>query len=143
MTTDQSLAGIAILVVEDDFLIADDLSRELRDEGALVLGPAASLAQGLAQLAERRPDLAVLDIDLDGQPVFPLAEALRAHAVPFLFATGLEADALPDRFRDVPRFDKPVRLQAIIAALGVLQLSQAADPGWTAAESRPPRAAPD
>lgn len=141
MTTDQSLAGITILVVEDDFLIADDLSRELRDEGARVLGPAASLAEGLAQVADQRPDLAVLDIDLDGQPVFPLADALRAQAVPFLFATGLDPEALPERFRDVPRFDKPVRLQAVIAALGVLQLSQATDPGWT--DLRPPRAAPD
>jgi DNA-binding response OmpR family regulator len=132
MAGDRFLAGTAILVVEDAALVADDLSRELSDEGAIVLGPATTIGEAFAVLDARRPDLAVLDIDLGGTPVFPVADALAACGVPFLFATGLAAEALPDRFRDVPCFAKPVRLQAIIAALGVLQLSQAGDPGWTA-----------
>jgi len=131
MPADRFLAGTTILVVEDAALVAADLARELRDEGAVVLGPAATIDEAFAELDARAPDLALLDIDLGGTPVFPLADALTARGIPYLFATGLAAETLPDRFRDVPCFTKPVRLQAIIAALGVLQLSQTPDRSWT------------
>lgn len=116
---ERTLRGCRILVVEDEFLIADELATELADAGAVVLGPAGSIDRALALIeAEGRIDGAILDVNLGGEPVFPAAERLRARGVPFLFTTGYDGSAIPERFRDVVRCEKPIGIWRITQAVG-------------------------
>ncbi|TDW67372.1 response regulator receiver domain-containing protein [Novosphingobium sp. PhB55] len=102
------LADIHVLVVEDEYLIAVELASALEDEGVAVIGPASSLAEGeQLRRAAGRIDGAILDINLRGESVFPLADTLQHDAVPFLFSTGCDAREIPDRFIDIPRCEKP------------------------------------
>lgn len=107
------LCGCRVLVVEDDFLIADDFSRRLAAQGAEIVGPAATLegARDLVDVAGQRIDIAVLDVNLRGTLVFPLARHLYAAGIPFLFCTGYGEDPISDCFREVTRFEKPLSHQ--------------------------------
>lgn len=116
---DRWLEQCRILVVEDEYLLADELATELADCGAQVLGPAPNVERALALLdAQPLPDGAILDINLGGEPAFPVADALIGHGVPIVFTTGYDAGALPDRFADIPRCEKPINIRRITAALG-------------------------
>lgn len=113
------MSGMSVLVVEDDFIVAYDMQMMLEEQGARVLGPAHSLAEGLALLEQERPTVAVLDVNLGGEYVFPLAEALRDRQVPFVFAT---AYADEDRLfsaaaQGAPRLSKPVLPNVLITQL--------------------------
>jgi CheY-like chemotaxis protein len=105
----QSLHGCRVLLVEDDFLIADDFLRRLHSAGAEVIGPAATL-DGAMALYEScgRVHFVVLDINLRGTTVFPLAARLRADDVPFLFCTGYGEEVIDGSFQNVQRFEKPI-----------------------------------
>lgn len=112
------LAARRVLVVEDEYLLADDLRQELADAGALVVGPAPSVAQALELLeAERELDAAVLDINLRGETVFPVADALTARGIPFLFTTGYDAGIIPARFAAATCCSKPIAMSRIVAAV--------------------------
>lgn len=106
------LRGCRVLVVEDDFLIADDFSRRLVAHGAEIIGPAATL-DAARQVLDRAGsvDVAVLDVNLRGTVVFPFARHLEAMGVPFLFCTGYGEDPIGECFRDVTRFEKPLSHQ--------------------------------
>jgi CheY-like chemotaxis protein len=118
---EQKLQGSRILVVEDEYLLADDLSETLIEAGAEVLGPIASIEEATALIAEEPEiDAAVLDVNLRGDMVFPVADALRARGIPFAFATGYDEWALPERFADVPRVEKPFKGFRVAAVLGSL-----------------------
>ena len=106
---DPSLARRRILVVEDEYFLAVDLERELTAAGATVIGPAPSIEDALA-LIESSPevDAAVLDINLGGEMSYPVADALTTRFVPFLFATGYNAQDIPTRYARVTRLDKPI-----------------------------------
>lgn len=113
-----SLRGRRILVAEDDYLLAGDLREMLERHGTQVLGPVPGVADALRLLErEAAPDAAVLDINLGGEMVYPLADALRARGVPFVFATGYDAWAIPDVYAAVPRFEKPVEARHVMQAL--------------------------
>lgn len=112
-----SLCGRRILVVEDDFVLAQDLREELEKQGAEVMGPAATVAAALDLLeAEPAPCAAILDLDLGGVRVYPVARALQTQGIPFLFATGYSGEALPEAYADVPCVEKPVIVEAELAA---------------------------
>lgn len=116
--TDDLLRGRRILIVEDEYLLANDLHDVIREAGAEVLGPVPSVAAALALIAaEAVIDAAVLDVNLRGEMVFAVADALVARGVPFTFATGYDHWALPDRFADAPRVEKPLKGRQIRAAL--------------------------
>jgi len=106
-------------VVEDDFIVAYDMQTMLEEQGARVLGPATSLAEAKALLAKERPTVAVLDVNLNGEYVFPLADELRAKEVPFLFATAYadEDRLFPETARNVARLSKPVLPNVLIGQL--------------------------
>ena len=109
---DASLRGRRVLVVEDEYLIAEDLREQLLSCGADVLGPVACVADALALLADgAEPDLAILDIGLGGEKVYPVADALRTRGIPFVFATGYDVWVIPKRYADDPRTEKPVALR--------------------------------
>jgi CheY-like chemotaxis protein len=113
------LDGLRVLVVEDRGLIASQLAQILCQAGCTVVGPAATLMAGL-DLAQREGnalDAALLDIDLRGEPVYLLAEALRASEVPFMFLTGYGQMVIPETWRDAPRLEKPVNASSLRNAL--------------------------
>ena len=103
-----TLAGRRILVIEDEYLLADDMGQALAQLGAEVIGPVPSLKRAVEILDADRPiDAAVLDIDLRSQASFPIADMLMARGVPFVFASGYGRAALPSRYEDTPLWVKP------------------------------------
>ncbi|ONG58161.1 hypothetical protein BKE38_03470 [Pseudoroseomonas deserti] len=118
LTQTRLLAGRAILVVEDQYVIAEELAQLLLQLGAQVIGPFARVDIDLA--AQPRPDAALLDIHLRGRPVFALADRLRAEGVPLLFLTGYDASVLPPAYRDLPWLSKPVDARQLATALAGL-----------------------
>jgi len=101
------LDGMRILVVEDEALIAIDIEAQLRLLGGVVIGPEGRLDRAL-ELAQRVPvDGALLDINIQGGLVFPVAEVLLARRVPVVLSTGFGPEWLPARFRGLPFLRKP------------------------------------
>lgn len=124
---DRPLRGARVLVVEDEFLIASLLADALERLGASVVGPASSVAQALG-LAGEPLALALLDVNLKGTRVFPVADALRARRVPMIFVTGYDA-TLPGPYAAAPRLTKPVRLDTLRRIVTASLTAAAADPG--------------
>jgi DNA-binding response OmpR family regulator len=96
-----------ILIVEDDFLVATLLAEIFESVGWQVVGPVAHLATALDAAAGEGFDAAVLDVDLGGQTVYPVAEVLDARRVPFVFVTAYGREALPPLFCRRPHLGKP------------------------------------
>lgn len=118
MTRSRLLEGRNVLVVEDEYFIADDMRRVFEENGATVIGPVGSVEDALAILSEAPPiDGAVLDINLRQTMVFPIADLLRQRGVPFVFATGYESIVIPERLRDAVHCEKPVEAARIADAL--------------------------
>lgn len=112
------LKGWRVLVVEDEYLVADDLRRELETCGAQVIGPAPRIADALALLSvTTQLDAAILDVNVAGRCVTPVAAELTRRGVPFVLATGYDAWALPSPLDTAPRCEKPVDLASIARAL--------------------------
>ncbi|WP_407528053.1 response regulator [Methylobacterium oryzisoli] len=112
------LQGLCLLIVEDDWHIASDLAETLEGAGARVIGPVGSVKGALALIAaQARLDGAVLDINLADELVYPVADALAARRVPFVFATGYDAGVVPAAYATVTRHEKPVDLAALAADL--------------------------
>jgi DNA-binding LytR/AlgR family response regulator len=114
-----ALAGRRILVVEDEYLVAADVAERLEEEGAIVVGPARSCVDALALVDRVSVDAAVLDINLGAEPAYPIAEALRAARVPFVFASGYDEVAIATEYVDVPRCQKPIDHEALAKLLAV------------------------
>jgi CheY-like chemotaxis protein len=111
--------GCRYLVVEDEYFIAADLTHLLESLGIEVVGPAASVQEAL-RLVENdggRLDGAVLDINLRDERVYPVADALRARGVPFVFTTGYDAAGVPSSYADAPRCEKPVDKARLVRCL--------------------------
>jgi CheY-like chemotaxis protein len=112
------LAGRRILIVEDNFIIAAALARILKAQGAEPIGPAATVSDALALIAQdERIDGAALDINLRGKMVYPVADALRAKNVPMVFMTGYDVKSIAPAYREVPCMQKPVTVGLLIEAL--------------------------
>jgi two-component sensor histidine kinase len=109
------IAGLRVLIVEDSLLLAMELEAGLEDSGVEVVGCAAELSAALRML-ELSFDAAVLDADLNGQSVAPVAEILRREGRPFVFATGYADKAAPMGF-DAPIVRKPYNVHQIARAL--------------------------
>lgn len=113
------LDGLTILIVEDDYWQANELAAALAHAGARIVGPAATLSAARVLVAAGlRIDVAVLDINLRGAHVFPLAEELQRHAVPVVFATGYDADMVPATLVAIERCEKPLFGDVLLAAVG-------------------------
>lgn len=101
--------AIKVLVVEDEYLIASDISNALSAQGDEVVGPFATVGGAMAALdSGSEIDVGLLDINLRGEEVFALADALRERRIPFLFASGYDKSVVPDRFKNVMHRQKPV-----------------------------------
>lgn len=106
MPDDKPLQDRRILIVEDEYFIADDMRLVVEGAGGIVVGPFAELDDVLGH-AGARVDAAVLDINVKGMLSFDLADRLRRRGVPFCFATGYDGEILPERFSQVLRIEKP------------------------------------
>ena len=116
--TDLSLNGMRVLIVEDNYVVADALRYLIDGYDGAVTAIVPSVERALAALAANPVDIAVLDINLHGASVVPLAEHLSAQGVPFVFLTGYgDAELLPEHLRGRPRFDKPVQAERLVEAM--------------------------
>ena len=115
-----SLEGVTVLLVEDQALIALELQMELEMAGATVIGPVANLSDAVAAAEAGGFAVAILDIDLVGEDVFPVADILVERGVPFVFHTGHGIKADLAQSYEAPVCIKPLPGDAIIRALAQL-----------------------
>ena len=113
----QAFAGRRVLVVEDESLVAMLLETILEDMGCLAVGPAATVDEGLRMASDEAVDAALLDVNVAGRQVFPVAHALKDRGVPFVFSTGYGEGGLPDEWRGQPTLQKPFTEAAVRDAL--------------------------
>ncbi|MCC6890723.1 MAG: response regulator [Hyphomicrobiales bacterium] len=106
-----------VLVVEDDALIRLLIEDMLADLGFTIAAHAGRVTDALAALGSTAFDLAILDINLNGESSAPVAEALAERGTPFVFATGYGEHGLPDRFRNRPLIKKPFQIEGLRRAL--------------------------
>ena len=107
------MQGRSILVVEDDYMIAQDVQDDLEEAGATVIGPVPAVSEALHLIESTPIDAAVLDVNLGEERSFPIAEALEARAIPFLFATGYNSADIPDEWQRAVIVMKPLRIAAV------------------------------
>nr|WP_281373737.1 response regulator [Parvularcula dongshanensis] len=113
------MRGKRVLLVEDEALVAMELELAIENVGAEVIGPASTLARAEEATRAERIDAAILDINLNGQDVFPVADYLVARGIPFVFQTGHgQRRDLVERYPDVPICKKPQPSSAVLQALG-------------------------
>jgi CheY-like chemotaxis protein len=106
-TSRGDLNGLHVLVVEDEAAISLLLEDMLLDFGCEVVGPAARLSAALDAVTKEHIDIAILDVNLAGEPIYPVAEALEARSIPFVFSTGYGSQGIKDAYRDRPVLQKP------------------------------------
>jgi DNA-binding response OmpR family regulator len=114
------LPGRRVLVVEDNPLLALDIDDALTASGAEVIGPALDFDSGMALLREDALDGAVLDIDIGGRPVWPIARGLREDGVPFVFVSGDCDKGLPDDLVGAVCLAKPALTEAILTSVSAV-----------------------
>jgi CheY-like chemotaxis protein len=115
------LEGLRILVVEDNFLAAEVVRDALERSGCIVVGPVGRVADGVNLAEQEKLDGAVLDINLNGDRCFPIADALTRRGVPFVFLTGYDSSSVvPRELQATRRLGKPVLEHELIDALGKL-----------------------
>ncbi len=114
----QTLSGLRVLVVEDNYLVAGAIAQNLKTRGAAVIGPAPTVERALELVEANEFDAALLDIDLQGSTAAPVALRLRARGTPFVFLTGYGSEgALPEELADHPRIAKPLPMEDLAAAV--------------------------
>ena len=125
---DKSAAGKRIIVVEDEPMIRMLLQDMLADLGYTLAGEAGRLDEAV-ELARRGDfDLAILDVNLNGQPIAPVVDILIERKLPFVFASGYGQRGVPDPFRGIPTLQKPFQAEALAQAIA------AAAPGVAASD---------
>jgi DNA-binding response OmpR family regulator len=112
--SDLRLDGLSVLILEDEYILADDAQRVLQRAGAKVLGPFGDALEALTAVERIRPDCAVLDLNLGTGPDFGPARALRAYGVPVLFFSGYDTAVVPADFRQAHFLQKPVHMPMIV-----------------------------
>jgi CheY-like chemotaxis protein len=121
MTDTAKLAGLRVLVVEDEMMVSMLIEDMLTDLGCTVIGPASRLDEAIELVNGSELDCAVLDVNLGGQPIFPLADLLRERGRPFAFATGYGDAGLREADKGTPVLQKPFREGDLARVLGELK----------------------
>lgn len=116
-----SLTGRRVFVVEDEMMVAMLIEDMLGELGCEIVGPAGRIEDALAIVGEAAIDAAVLDVNLNGQETYPVADILKRRGIPFIFATGYGVGGLAERFSTTPVLQKPFQqrdlARMLIAAL--------------------------
>lgn len=107
MDQQRKLEGLSILVVEDEYFIADELKQLLKAHGAKTVRISGQLADAAAQIQKEGFEIALLDINIRGDRVYLLADELKRQQISFAFVTGYDRKEVPARFADVPLWGKP------------------------------------
>jgi DNA-binding response OmpR family regulator len=110
-----TLAGKRVLIVEDNFLIAQELRAVMREAGCAACGTAPSSAAALKLLRDDRPDGVLLDVGLGDSDASPIAQALAARGVPFVVVTAYEPEQLPPVLRGRPCLSKPYSAESLVS----------------------------
>lgn len=110
------LAGVPVMVIENDFYHASEIGKALQEAGATVLGPHGTALAALERIAFQSPSCAVVNINLGDGVLFGVSNALRDKGVPLLFVTDANLDSIPDDLAHVPVLRKPAMKQQIIEA---------------------------
>jgi CheY-like chemotaxis protein len=105
--------GLRVLIVEDEWLIAESLANQLIEHSSVVVGPASGVEAALELVSTRPIDWAVLDVSLGEENSFPVADQLQQRGIPFIFVTGYAACDLPQRFKNRPLLVKPVDTEVL------------------------------
>ena len=121
--------ALRVLVVEDEFLIALTMERMLHRFGVEVVGPIASLAEAVEIACTAELDGAVLDVNVDGEKIYPCIEQLGDRGIPFILTTGYAAANLPERYRTATRLGKPFSEAELRSALETTFKPRADNPG--------------
>lgn len=121
------LEGLAILVVEDNYMVAANLSDALGYAGARVVGIVGNLEEAVlfARNRHRDIDVALLDVNLGGVMSYPIADILRRHDVPVIFTTGYDNSSMDIAYRDFPVCMKPFSFESVVAAIRLAHDSKA------------------
>jgi CheY-like chemotaxis protein len=117
MPLDGPMPNARLLIVEDEYLIRLLLEDMLVEFGCSIAAVASNLEDGKKAAQTAQIDLAILDVNIDGEQVFPIADILRGRKLPFVFITGYGARGLPDHYRDAPTLQKPFQMQDLQAIL--------------------------
>lgn len=117
-----SLSGLRVLIVEDETMVSMLLEDMLSDLGCTIVGPATRIKPALALVEQSGFDVAILDVNLNGSETYPIADALAARSIPFVFSSGYSARRLRKEYRNIPSVQKPFHQQelerTLTAALG-------------------------
>jgi CheY-like chemotaxis protein len=125
-STDQgSSGGLRVLVVEDEILIGMLLEDMLRELGHQIVAIAPRVGEAVEVANSAAIDAAILDVNVNGEEVFPVAEVLLGRGVPFVFATGYGDRAMPELFRNRPTLQKPFQMNDLEQALAKIASSPA------------------
>jgi DNA-binding NtrC family response regulator len=116
-STSDVLDGKRILVVEDEYILADDLAMALREAGASTVGPVASVGEAVNALRKGDVHGAIIDMNLRGEMAGDLAQRLKRERVPCVIVSGYSEKALPEAVRDLPRLEKPISNDRVVRAL--------------------------
>jgi two-component SAPR family response regulator len=106
-----------VLIVEDEAMISMLIEDMVSDFGCEIVGPAARLDHALTLALQAEVDLALLDINVDGTVIYPVADVLRFRGIPFIFSTGYDFRTLPLRFQGSPTLSKPFSYQTFANTL--------------------------
>lgn len=109
----QTLVGNRLLLAEDEALVALDIKDMLIELGFEVVGPYCKVREALAAVTNHHVDAAILDVNLGGELIYPVAERLMAKGVPFMFMTGYGAEAIDERFAHCQVLQKPIQRQVL------------------------------
>ena len=108
-----AISAKRVLVVEDELMIRMLLEDMLGELGYTVAAEAGRIDEALQAAKTADFDLAILDLNLDGEPVLPVADALVARGTPFVFATGYGERGLPEPYRNRPTLKKPFQMEGL------------------------------
>jgi DNA-binding response OmpR family regulator len=115
-----------VLVVEDEMLLAMFMGDTLADFGCDVVGPVARVADGVRLANSERLDGAVLDINVAGEKVFPVARELAKRSIPFVFVSGYASASLPKEWEGRPILQKPFKPADLARSMEALQIMRGA-----------------
>jgi CheY-like chemotaxis protein len=115
--TGRPLDGLRILIVEDEFLVALDLERIVEEAGGTVVGPVAVLGEALDKARAEPLNGAILDVNIAGKKITPVAAALRERGVPFILSTGYGPQGLDPDLAEAPSLRKPFDERQVAALM--------------------------
>jgi len=116
-SADSAGAGKRILVIEDELMIRMLLQDMLADLGHTLAGEAGRVDEAVTLAKQGDFDVAILDVNLNGQPISPVVEVLVERGLPFVFATGYGSRGVPEPYRKMPTLQKPFQADALAEAI--------------------------